>query len=129
MKVLVSRSCSLLFSRLTVLADQFSWSVRTLSSILNKLLEYLNYRSVYKYTYVGDNTERSISTYLTTLPPEKLRRLIRLSEIICNAPDMFDRLFECFLSIPLYRMLDILCLDRQFLKSSFFVSYSQSITV
>jgi len=110
-KVLLNRSSSFIGCRLIVLAIQYNWSAKTETSILIKLFKYLRVSSDLWYSI--RYSQSFVHQALAKLSPEKLRKLMRLCEIICKFPDMFDRLFQCFTSIPLVRLDRILELDKQ----------------
>lgn len=109
MKVLVNRSWSYVSCRLTIFSIAYNWSARTEETILSFLFRYLRIKTP-KFKKFTKSPYRDT---LYTLSPEKLRKLIRLCEIICKFPDMFDRLFKCFLSVPLVRLDTILRLDKE----------------
>jgi hypothetical protein len=109
MKVLVNRSWSYVSCRLTIFSIVYNWSARTEERILAFLYRYLRVKlPKFKRFTLTPNRDT-----LYTLHPEKLRKLIRLCEIICKFPDMFDRIFKCFLSVPLVRLDTILRLDKE----------------
>ena len=122
MKVLVNRVWGFVSAHLLPLSLQYSWQARTEMQILSLIFEYcripLQRGRIKKWnrkfdTQILKSLPNDYSYTLINLPPEKLRKVIRLCEIIRRFPDMFNRLFVCFKSVPLVRLDTILILDKQ----------------
>lgn len=122
MKVLVNRVWGYISSHLLPLSVQYSWSVRTEYGILEQIFKYCRISvkpgRIKRWNRKFDSQilkqlPIDYTHTLIHLPPEKLRKVIRLCEIIRRFPDMFNRLFSCFTSVPLVRLDTILILDKQ----------------
>jgi hypothetical protein len=108
MKVLVRNAVSFICSRLTVYADYYRWSARTDKAILISMLKYLN---VPPSLWYKQPSHMFVENIIKKLSPQKIRRILQLCELLLKFPEMFDRMFSCFNSVPIIWMDRILMRD------------------
>lgn len=129
MKVLINRIWGLVSARLSIFAARYSWYAQTYEEIFDCIFAYFKIKlrkaRPNQFRRWNNKFDRQllknlpydyISTLLS-LSPEKLRKVIRLCELICKFPDCFDRIFACFRIVPLVRLDRICELDREFLQT------------
>jgi hypothetical protein len=109
MKVLVNRCWGYITSRLVIHAIAYEWCVvRREVGVVTTLCRFLRI-PVPKFI-------PNIRRFLYQLSAENLRRFIRLADILCCHPDMFNRVVSCFRSVPLSRLETIIILDREWFQ-------------
>ena len=110
MKVLATRTFSIISARLSLLAFQYNWKVKSEEGILSALLFFISRRLETKFVY---NPSLSIINYLRRLPQEILRRLFELTKIVLDVPHLFDKIICCYNLVPVSCLAHYLILDLE----------------